>query len=63
MCKIMCKERGAKFFTIPKEYAGDNGAMIAWCGILSYESGKRMEVEDTTIKQKWRTDDVEVGWR
>jgi len=32
MLKIMCEERGAKFFVCPREFAGDCGAMIAYTG-------------------------------
>lgn len=60
MIAIMCKERGAKFFAVPREYTGDNGSMIAWTGILAYKSGSFEK--DTKIRQKWRTDDVLVKW-
>lgn len=61
MLKTMCKERGAKFFVCPKEYAGDNGVMIAWTGILVYKGCG--ETKDIDIKPRWRTDDVNVTWR
>jgi N6-L-threonylcarbamoyladenine synthase/N6-L-threonylcarbamoyladenine synthase/protein kinase Bud32 len=41
----------------------DNGAMIAWMGIIMYESGVRMDIKDTVIRQRFRTDEVEVQWR
>ncbi|RLG14170.1 MAG: UGMP family protein [Candidatus Nanohalarchaeota archaeon] len=34
--RIMTKERGAKLFCVPDEFAGDNGAMIAVAGIKNY---------------------------
>lgn len=34
MCRIMCKERGAKFFCPSKDLLVDNGAMIAFTGEL-----------------------------
>jgi len=34
MCKIMCKERGAKYYCPPKELLLDNAAMIAYTGEL-----------------------------
>ncbi|MBI5332930.1 MAG: tRNA (adenosine(37)-N6)-threonylcarbamoyltransferase complex transferase subunit TsaD [Candidatus Aenigmarchaeota archaeon] len=40
MLSIMCKERNAKFYACPIEYAGDNGAMIAYTGLLLYKFGK-----------------------
>src|SRR3990167_6043637 len=39
MCKIMCKERGAKFFCPAKEFLVDNGAMIAYTGEIMFKSG------------------------
>jgi N6-L-threonylcarbamoyladenine synthase len=61
MLKIMCKERGAKFFVVPKEYSGDNGVMIAYTGMLVYKSqGKQKKID---IMPAQRTDYVEVTWR
>ncbi len=61
--KTMAEERGAKFFVPPRQYLVDNGAMIAWTAILMYESGYRMGIEETAIKQNFRTDEVEITWR
>jgi len=58
----MADERNGKFFVPPSQYLVDNGAMIAWTGILMYESGYRMSIEDTGIRQNFRTDEVEVKW-
>jgi N6-L-threonylcarbamoyladenine synthase/N6-L-threonylcarbamoyladenine synthase/protein kinase Bud32 len=63
MLSIMAKERGAEFACPPKSLCVDNGAMIAWMGLIMHEAGVRMEIEDTVIKQKFRTDDVVVTWR
>ncbi|HNV93674.1 MAG: bifunctional N(6)-L-threonylcarbamoyladenine synthase/serine/threonine protein kinase [Candidatus Methanofastidiosum sp.] len=62
MCSIMCEERDAKIFVPPPALCRDNGAMIAYQGLLEYTNGKKMNIEDTIIKQKWRTDEVEVNW-
>jgi len=62
MLKQMCKDRGIKFAVCPFSLAGDNGAMIAWQGIIEYNAGKRQKIEDTEINGKWRTDQVEVNW-
>jgi universal protein Kae1 len=61
MMKIMCKERGAKFYVVPQEYAGDQGVMIAWVGILAYRSGWKNDLKNK-IKPKWRIDEVEITW-
>ena len=63
MVQTMGKERGAQFFVPAKDVCIDNGAMIAWLGYLMYESGTRMEIKDTIIDQRFRTDMVEVTWR
>jgi tRNA A37 threonylcarbamoyltransferase TsaD len=41
----------------------DNGAMIAWTGLVMHQGGVRMNVNDTMINQRFRTDEVEVTWR
>lgn len=61
--KKMAEERQAKFFCPPNEFLVDNGAMIAWTSLLMYEAGVKHEIEDTKIKQNYRTDDVEVVWK
>jgi N6-L-threonylcarbamoyladenine synthase len=53
MLDIMCKERGAKFFKVPMDLAGDQGAMIAWEGYL-----RRKEFADIEVNPHWRTDEV-----
>jgi len=66
MCKIMCKERGAKFFCPEKQFLVDNAGMIAFLGEIMFKSGigfKGKELEKLDIKPRQRTDDVEVGWR
>ena len=63
MAKSMCKDRNAKCFIPSNEFLVDNGAQIAWQGILEYKSGKRMKITDTSIKPYQRTDEVKVNWR
>jgi N6-L-threonylcarbamoyladenine synthase len=62
MLDTMAVERGAKVYTIPDEYAGDNGAMIAWNGVLQLMSGMVVDVEDSRIKPRMRIDEIEVRW-
>ncbi len=59
----MAKERGAEMFVPDRRLCMDNGAMIAWLGNLMYSSGVRMSIDDTTVEQRFRTDEVEVTWR
>jgi len=63
MTRIMAEERGAKMFVPPGRLCIDNGAMIAWTGILMHKSGIRMTIDDTSIRQRFRTDEVDVTWR
>ena len=62
MCQIMCGERGASFYVPPRGLCRDNGAMIAYEGLLEYTHGKRMDFDETEVRQKWRTDEVDVNW-
>jgi len=63
MVKTMAEERDASFFVPAKDLCIDNGAMIAWLGILMHNSGVRMSVENSFIDQRFRTDMVDVTWR
>ena len=63
MVQIMASERDASFFVPSKDLCIDNGAMIAWLGVLMYNSGIRMDIRDSTINQRFRTDMVDVSWR
>lgn len=62
MLETVAKEHGAKFCVVPKQYALDNGAMIAWTGVLAYRSGITVPIEESLVKPKWRLDDVDVPW-
>jgi len=63
MLKIMCNDRGGRFFVVPEEYSGDQGIMIAWNGILQNNSGwKDPNILNRKINSNWRIDDVEVTW-
>lgn len=62
MLNTMCVDRGASLHVVPDEYAGDNGAMIAWTGLLMYSCGKFMSVEESIVRPKMRVDEVEVCW-
>lgn len=62
MLQTMCGDRGASLHVVPDEYAGDNGAMIAWNGYLHYKCGKLVNVEESYVKPRMRVDEVEVCW-
>ncbi|MBI2971652.1 MAG: N(6)-L-threonylcarbamoyladenine synthase Kae1 [Candidatus Aenigmarchaeota archaeon] len=61
MLRIMCSERGASCFSVSADYARDNGAMIAWTGLLAHRHGQQ-PVERADFFSRWRTDEVEVLW-
>jgi N6-L-threonylcarbamoyladenine synthase len=63
MAKIMCKERGSKCYILENQYNVDNGAMIAWLGIVMNKAGITTKIEESEINPYERTDDVSVSWR
>jgi len=63
MCRMMCEDRDAAFFVPENQYLIDNAAMIAWLGVLQYQAGERMTIEEAVIKPYVRTDDIAVTWR
>ena len=62
MLKTMSEEHGAKFYMPEMKLCGDNGVMIAWLGLLMCKEFGPMELEDTGIVQKFRTDEVDIPW-
>jgi len=66
MCKIMCKERGAKYFCPERQYLVDNAGMIAYLGLKMFKKGIFYKFEDldkSDFNPKERTDMVFVGWK
>lgn len=63
MLDVMCKERNASFHAVPLEYAGDQGVMAAWQGILQFRAGDTVTPEELDIHPYQRTDDVVVVWK
>ena len=62
MLGIMTEDRGIEFFVPPYDLCRDNGAMIAYTGLRMYLGGIRFKISDTIVKQRFRTDEVEVVW-
>jgi universal protein Kae1 len=62
MLNVIAEDHNARFCVAPKEYALDNGAMIAWTGILAYKSNITVPVERSFVKLKWRLDEVYAPW-
>jgi N6-L-threonylcarbamoyladenine synthase/protein kinase Bud32 len=62
MLAIMAQEHYSEFFIPKMSLCGDNGAMIAWMGILTSKYFSTDTIENTNVIQKYRTDEVEVPW-
>ncbi|MEM1741440.1 MAG: KEOPS complex N(6)-L-threonylcarbamoyladenine synthase Kae1 [Desulfurococcaceae archaeon] len=58
----MAKQHNSKVSGTPLEYSGDNGAMIAYTGLLLLQNNISVEPERAFIKQRWRLDEVELPW-
>lgn len=63
MLDDMARVHGAKFVGLPAAVAIDNGAMIAWTGLLMHQAGHNQSIQDTLIRQRWRPEEVELIWR
>lgn len=63
MMKIMAMERGAEVCAMDERYCIDNGAMIAWAGWHLFNKDQILGLEETTVTQRYRTDEVLVTWR
>jgi len=63
MVDIMTRERGAEYVVPSRDLCIDNGAMIAYTGLLMFNAGITHKIEETVIDQKYRTDEVEIVWR
>ncbi len=59
----VAKRHNAVFHRVTPSLAGDQGAMIAWTGILQHEAGDRLNIADSIVLPKWRTDEQDIVWR
>jgi len=59
----MARERGGAVCTMDSRYCIDNGAMIAWAGLEMLRAGVTTPLEETTVTQRFRTDETECVWR
>ncbi|MDH7607271.1 MAG: KEOPS complex N(6)-L-threonylcarbamoyladenine synthase Kae1 [Candidatus Bathyarchaeota archaeon] len=62
MVRSIAEEHDARFCTVPKEFAVDNGAMIAWAGVLAFTHGVTTPIDESFVKLRWRLEEVEVPW-
>ncbi|URE46666.1 WD domain, G-beta repeat [Musa troglodytarum] len=56
MMRVMCSERGGKLFATDDRYCIDNGAMIAYTGLLAFAHGMTTPLEESTFTQRFRND-------
>jgi N6-L-threonylcarbamoyladenine synthase len=64
MCKIMCEERGVKFFCPPRPLLVDNAGMIGYLGLKMYKAGiSEKNLNNVDISPRQRTDEVYVTWK
>lgn len=62
MLRTMCEERGARFHVPERGLLGDNGAMIAYTGLIMLKSGMETNIEESVVKPNFRPEEVEVLW-
>ncbi|MHA1190829.1 MAG: KEOPS complex N(6)-L-threonylcarbamoyladenine synthase Kae1 [Promethearchaeota archaeon] len=63
MIKSICEDHGTRYEVVPLKLAGDNGAMIAWTGILRFKSEGGFDLSQTNINPKERMDNISIPWR
>lgn len=62
MLSLMCEERGARFYSPEQRFLGDNGAMIAYTGLLFLKNGIFTSLENSKILPNFRPESVEIPW-
>jgi len=62
MIRTISEEHNAAFYGVPLKLAGDNGAMIAWNGILHAEHENPLSINESIVKPNWRIDEVPISW-
>ncbi|KAF1957411.1 putative tRNA threonylcarbamoyladenosine biosynthesis protein KAE1 [Byssothecium circinans] len=63
MMGLMARDRGGSVFATDERFCIDNGIMIALAGLLEWSTGVVTKLEDSWCTQRFRTDEVYVGWR
>jgi N6-L-threonylcarbamoyladenine synthase len=63
MMGLMARERGGEVYATDERFCIDNGIMIAHAGLLEHRTGRVTRVEESGVTQRFRTDEVFVGWR
>lgn len=63
MVRTMVEGRGGQMYAPPRSLCVDNGAMIAWTGLLGLRAGLAVPVESSAVQPRQRTDLVATPWR
>jgi universal protein Kae1 len=63
MVRSMVEGRGGTMYAPPRNLCVDNGAMIAWTGLLAHRAGVSVAVPDSAVEPRQRTDLVPTPWR
>lgn len=63
MMEKVAIEQEVNFYVVPRNLAGDNGAMIALAGLKMYQVRDFLSIEQSQVQPRWRTDQVIVSWR
>ena len=63
MVRAMVEGRGGTMFAPPRPLCVDNGAMIAWTGLLAHRAGVSASVDASAVEPRQRTDRVATPWR
>jgi N6-L-threonylcarbamoyladenine synthase len=59
----VAKLHDAICYVVESPYTGDNGAQIAWTGVLAFRAGSVLEIDQARVRPKWRLEDVDIAWR
>jgi N6-L-threonylcarbamoyladenine synthase/protein kinase Bud32 len=62
MLDVISQEHEARFCVVPLKFATDNGAMVAWTGVLAFTHGLVTPLDESFVKLRWRVDKVDVPW-
>jgi universal protein Kae1 len=62
MLHMMCEPRNARFYVPENKFLKDNGAMIAYLGLLMFHCGATTPIQKSGVKPNYRPDEVEVRW-
>ncbi|BCU67219.1 protein kinase [Sulfolobales archaeon HS-7] len=59
---VLSEERDVILKIVSPEFAGDNGAMIAYAGLLLLKHGVRINIEESYVRPRWRIEEVDIPW-